>query len=74
MLIYPNPVDTHFHLEYPSATQATYTVFDLSGKELATQSASGQTHNINVSDLSKGVYLLKAEHGAQTGVFRFAKE
>ncbi|MGB2370231.1 MAG: T9SS type A sorting domain-containing protein [Flavobacteriaceae bacterium] len=27
-----------------------------------------------MSGLSKGVYLLKAQHGNQTGVFRFVKE
>ncbi|MDG1685099.1 MAG: T9SS type A sorting domain-containing protein [Flavobacteriaceae bacterium] len=74
VLIYPNPVDRHLHLVYPSATQATYTVYDLTGKTRSTHHASGQNHQLNVSGLSKGVYLLKAEHGAQTGVFRFVKE
>ncbi|MDG1684714.1 MAG: DUF5011 domain-containing protein [Flavobacteriaceae bacterium] len=72
--IYPNPVDLFLHIAYQSATNVQYTVFDLSGKELATQSASGQTHRINVSDLSKGVYLLTAKLGNQNLTHRFVKE
>ena len=74
ILVYPNPVITQLHLVYPSATQATYTVYDLTGKTRSTHHASGQTHQLNVSSLAKGVYLLKAQHGNQTGVFRFVKE
>ena len=74
VLVYPNPVHAQLHLVYPSATPATYTVFDLTGKAHSTHHASGQTHQLHVSSLAKGVYLLKAQHGNQTGVFRFVKE
>lgn len=74
VLVYPNPVNTQLHLVYPSATPATYTVYDLTGKAHSTHHASGQNHQLNVSGLSKGVYLLKAQHGNQQGVFRFVKE
>ena len=72
--IYPNPVDLFLHIAYQSATNVQYTVFDLSGKELATQSASGQNHQLNVSGLSKGVYFLTAKLGNQNLVHRFVKE
>ena len=74
LLVYPNPLHAQLHLVYPSATPATYTVFDLTGKVHSTHQASGQTHQLNVSSLAKGVYLLKAQHGNQSGVFRFVKE
>ena len=74
VLVYPNPVRTHLYLDYPSATPATYTIYGLTGKRHSSHHASGQTHRIDVSSLAKGVYLLKAEHGSQTGVFRFVKE
>ena len=61
-------------MAYPSATQADYTIYDLTGKAHSTHHASGQSHQLNVSSLAKGVYLLKAQHGNQTGVFRFVKE
>lgn len=75
VIVYPNPVRTQLHLGYPSATPATYTIYDLTGKRHATHNQEkGQTHKLDVSSLAKGVYLLKAKHGNQTGVFRFVKE
>ena len=74
LVLYPNPVSTQLRLVYPSATQADYTVYDLTGRQFATHQKKGQTHSINMSSLAKGVYLLKAEHGNQQGVFRFVKE
>ena len=75
VIVYPNPVRTQLHLGYPSATPATYTIYDLKGKRHATHNQEkGQTHKLDVSSLAKGVYLLKAKHGNQTGVFRFVKE
>ena len=74
VLVYPNPVRTHLHLDYPSATQTTYTVYDLTGKRHSSHRLSGQTHSIDVRALAKGVYFLEAKNGGHKGVFRFVKE
>lgn len=74
VIVYPNPVTTHLRLVYPSATQADYTIYDLMGKQLASHRQNGQHHQLNVSSLAKGVYLLESTHGNQTGVFRFVKQ
>ena len=74
VLVYPNPVRTQLHLEYPSATQAHYRVYDLTGKARSTHHQTGQSHSIDVRALAKGVYLLESKHGNQTGVYRFVKE
>ena len=71
---YPNPVQDSMHIAFDESTLATYTIYSLLGKRHSTHHASGQTHQLNVSSLAKGVYLLKAQHGNQTGVFRFVKE
>ena len=55
-------------------TFTTTTVSALTGKQLASQLQDGQYHQLNVSSLAKGVYLLESKHGNQTGVFRFVKE
>ena len=74
VIVYPNPVATQLRLVYPSATQADYTIYDLMGKQLASHRQNGQHHQLNVSSLAKGVYLLESKHGNQRGVFRFVKE
>lgn len=73
-MVYPNPVATQLRLVYPSATQADYTIYDLTGKQLTSHRQNGQHHQLNVSSLAKGVYLLESKHGNQRGVFRFLKE
>jgi|GEM_PF-2448114 len=74
VIVYPNPVATQLRLVYPSATQADYIIYDLTGKQFASHRQDGQHHQLNVSSLAKGVYLLESKHGNQTGVFRFVKE
>ena len=74
VIVYPNPVTTQLRLVYPSATQADYTIYDLMGKQLVSHRQNGQHHQLNVSSLEKGVYLLASKHGNQRGVFRFVKE
>ena len=74
VIVYPNPVTTQLRLVYPSATQADYTIYDLMGKQLVSHRQNGQHHQLNVSSLAKGVYLLESKHGNQTGVMQFVKE
>ena len=72
--VYPNPAQQLLHIDSPQARTVTYTVYDLGGKRLLTDHQSGTAHRINVSDLSKGVYLLTAKLGNQNLVHRFVKE
>ena len=72
--VYPNPAQQLLHIDSPQARAVTYTVYDLGGKRLLTDHQSGTAHRINVSDLSKGVYLLTAKLGNQNLVHRFVKE
>ncbi|MCH1471412.1 MAG: T9SS type A sorting domain-containing protein [Flavobacteriaceae bacterium] len=73
VIVYPNPVTTQLRLVYPSATQAD-SIYDLMGKQLVSHRQNGQHHQLNVSSLAKGVYLLESKHGNQTGVMQFVKE
>ena len=74
VMVYPNPVTSHLYIDNPQSVELSYTVYDLTGKALSTHYKTGQTHRIDVSALSKGVYLLESKHGNQRGVFRFVKE
>ena len=71
---YPNPVQDNIRITNTKSIQGFYTIYNLMGKLLLTQHTSVQTHNIDVSDLSKGVYFLTAKLGNQNLVHRFVKE
>ena len=74
LVLYPNPVTSHLYIDNSQSVELSYTVYDLTGKALSTHYKTGQTHRIDVSALSNGVYLLESKHGNQRGVFRFVKE
>jgi len=46
----------------------------MSGKRLATYTQSGTAHQLDVSSVSKGTYILKATNGLQVNYYRIVKE
>lgn len=63
MIIYPNPTTEYFKLELPAellGKKITLSVYDASGKMVKTFKIS---ETYNVSDLSKGIYLVKVNDG-----------
>ena len=54
--IYPNPTTDILNLDLQE--EATLSVFDISGKQLLTQKANGNTQ-LNLSAFAKGIYVLK---------------
>ncbi len=72
--LYPNPTSSEVYLNYATATKTTYGLFDMAGKHLATYTQSGTAHQLDVSSVSKGTYILKATSGLQVNYYRIVKE
>ena len=71
---YPNPALHTVFIDYPSEKAVTYSVLDVAGKELSTQHQNGQKHRINVQQLPKGTYIVKAVSGnTAIGTFKLLK-
>lgn len=70
--VYPNPVNDFLNLESDLASDLNYSICDLSGRVYL----SGQLENnrINVSSLSKGVYVLRLSYMSGTIVHKLIKE
>ena len=61
---YPNPVSSGIlNISSASSSAKSVAIFNLLGKKILTQSFSGTTKAIDVSAISKGVYLLKVTEG-----------
>lgn len=67
--LYPNPVSTILEIDN-SIEYATYEIFDISGK-LIIKSPKTNLNQINVSELEKGIYILKLDGGESN---KFIKE
>lgn len=72
--LYPNPVTSNLYIDNPLGVALTYTVYDLTGRQLATHQARETTHSLDISSLPTGSYLLKATSGLQFAYYRFVKE
>ena len=74
VLLYPNPAKSHLQVEYTHPTQASYTVYALTGQVVATAQHNHLVHSINISQLSSGTYLLQAKSSKEEKYYHFIKE
>ncbi|OYU96884.1 MAG: hypothetical protein CFE21_00945 [Bacteroidetes bacterium B1(2017)] len=67
--VYPNPMETNLTIELnlPKTQETAISILDLNGKQVLlethTLKTGKNTLNINVNDLSKGIYLLRISSG-----------
>jgi uncharacterized delta-60 repeat protein len=59
--VYPNPFDETFYFEFEGTNSMNVHVVDLNGKILMENVFSEGIHQINMSNLEKGVYFLKTQ-------------
>jgi hypothetical protein len=75
--LYPNPGSSMVRLQFKDAEEAisTIQVYDVLGKQstIPVKRIGGAGYDIDVSSLSKGVYLIKATTPAGVKTFRFVK-
>lgn len=70
--IYPNPGSQDIHIE-GIAENTSYTLYDIFGKNVL--SGNLNTNNdININNLSSGVYLIKLDNSKGTSTMKFVKE
>ena len=72
--LHPNPMTNVLHISYISTTTVNYTLYDSTGKQLSSQIHTGKEHQLEVSHLASGTYLLKANNDMQFKYYRFMKE
>lgn len=64
--IYPNPASTQLVVSASNGLQGgTIALYDLSGKLMALETATNQTHTINSSNLPSGIYIVVVKDNEQ---------
>ena len=73
--IYPNPVSNILTINVSSSNFNQYTIFDISGRvSLKGKFVKGTVvQDINVSDLSKGIYIISLSSDETNKVFKWVK-
>ena len=73
MELYPNPVrGNSVNLKVSSKTALTYTLYDISGRELSQGKVTNQS--IPLQNLASGVYLVKLNDGQKAFTKKLIKE
>ncbi len=72
--IYPNPSTDNLNIQLPTGiSKAEVKLFDLTGKLLKSINITSAKNEIDVKNLSAGMYLLKMNADGKTGLQRFIK-
>jgi hypothetical protein len=73
--IYPNPSVENISIRLSKSYKTNVvTVSDLTGKTVATKSFSGQNSQLDISTLTKGLYLLQVNSDGNVNVLKFMKD
>ena len=59
LVVYPNPSENIIHLRSPVQGQYTVDIVDINGRVIMTKNLNTKKASINISSLSKGLYLLR---------------
>lgn len=64
--IFPNPTNGIFQIEFDNHPNLNLSIIDLAGKEVGTFSNYRNLEQINLIDLTEGIYFIKATNGNYT--------
>lgn len=71
--LYPNPAQDNISIVGTSSS-FTYSIFDMSGRELLNGKSSSMTENVNLNKLNQGAYLIKINNNSLISSIRFIKQ
>ena len=71
--VYPNPASNVINVR-SEFTIDNLSIFDLTGRTVKQQISNNKEFSLDVSDLSKGIYLVKLSSGEKEAVTKFIKE
>ena len=72
--IYPNPVSDEIYLGVPDDEKVSINIFDILGKLVVESYFDSIKNNVNVSTLSKGIYIAKLQSGNKSNTIKLIKE
>lgn len=73
--LYPNPSSDNINVQLPTGVlKAELNLFDISGRLVKNVQVTSASQLVNVSELSKGIYVLKIEADGKIGAKQFIKK
>lgn len=72
--VWPIPATNILNVKSDNTNKLDYSLYDLQGRTIKKGSIGDQESQINISDLNRGIYLLKLNSGTQTTVKKIIKK
>jgi len=71
--VYPNPVGDNINLRASNINSFDYSIYSLTGRIIKQGHSGSSTERINVSDMSKGIYIIRVINDDASYVYKFIK-
>jgi agmatine deiminase len=68
--VFPNPSTGQFNINFDRVDEIDYSVFDVTGKQIFSESARSKAFVLNLENYGTGLYLLKLEWEGGTKTIR----
>ncbi len=72
--IYPNPTAGDFNVEFNTAVERTVEVVDVTGRVIVSKVSSEQVVDVNLNNLSNGIYYVKIQSDNSVKVVKIVKQ
>ncbi len=72
--IYPNPAKSTITIDLLSIDNSNIEVFDINGRKVLSQKLNANSNNINIDNLSSGVYLFKVNSDQGSAISKVVKQ
>lgn len=73
--LFPNPSSDNINVQLPTGVnKATLSVFDISGRRIKEVSIVSNSRQVNITDLTTGIYVLKITADGKIGTKQFIKQ
>jgi len=72
--IYPNPVGNNININASNINSFDYTIYSLTGRMIKQGHSGSSSMKINVSDISKGIYIIRVVNNDASYIYKFIKQ
>ena len=71
---YPNPASASINIRLAGATDANYSIIDVTGKQMVSGSIQNGESTVSLSELPSGIYIIKATAGERSVTKKIIKQ
>ena len=72
--VYPNPATTRLTIDLNEAGNANVKIYNILGQVVIEETLQNISNNINIAELSSGLYIVRVNQGGRTHTVKISKK